>query len=102
MSDLVNLSPPDMSDLSSLMPVTFSVQGVAVGTAFIAIWIKYVDSDDELLAYDGSTFQSPFDSNSWLEKPLGNDDLINFSVIPERGWLRAVEKFRVEGSPVIT
>lgn len=101
MSALVNLSPADMSDLSALTPITFSILGVAVGTAFIAVWMKYEDSDDELLVYDGVAFQFPFSSNSFVEKPTASDDLINFSVVPELGWLRAVDKFRIEGEPAI-
>jgi len=101
MSVLVNLSPADMDDLSSLQPVTFSVQGVAVGTAFIAVWMKYEESEDEILIYDGSTFQFPFNINSSVDKPTVSDDLINFSVVPEGGWLSAVNKFRIEGEPAI-
>lgn len=101
MSTLVNLSPADMSDLSSLTPVTFSVQGVAVGTAFVAVWMKYADSDDEILVYDGIAFQFPFSANSSISKPTGSDDLINFRVVPELGWQRAVGEFRVEGFPAI-
>ena len=98
---LVNIRPTDMGNLTLLMPVTFSVQGGAPA-AFIAIWVRYEGVDDEVLVYDGTNFQYPFDINSFLERPTGSDDLVAFSILPERGWLRNIDKFRVQGDPTIT
>ena len=90
-----------MGNLTMLMPITFSVQGAAAG-AFIAVWVQYEESDDEVLVYDGLSFQYPFDLNSFVERPTESDSLVNFSIIPELGWRQSVDKFRVQGDPTIT
>lgn len=100
MALLVNIRPVDMSNLTVLMPITFSVQN-APAAAFVAVWVRYEGSDDEILVHDGAEFIYPFDLNSTIERPAGGDDPINFSIVPELGWQRDIAKLRVQGDPTI-
>ena len=86
-----------MSELTTLTPVAVSIQG-AESTTFAFIWIRYADSDDEFLVFDGIEFLPPFSENSVTSRPKGDDTLINFEVLPELGWEREVAKFRVEAA----
>lgn len=92
-----------MSDLTTLMPVTFSVQSAAA-FSLVAIWVRYEDSSDEILVFDGVEFHEPFATNSTRALPKADGSVHNFSIVPELGWERTVAKFRAqaEGEGVFT
>ncbi len=99
MSDLINLQPADGS-VDALKPVTFTVQG-GNPVSFIAIWVRYEGSDEEILVNDGVDFIAPFAANSEKLRPLGDDTLVSFSIVPELGWLANLARVRVDGFPLI-
>lgn len=100
MSSLVNLNPPDMSDLDSLQRVSFSIID-ASGVSIALIWIRFEDEEDEEVIWDGIQFSEPYDENSTLLKPLGNDNNLYFELIPEGGWKANISELRVEAIPTI-
>ncbi len=99
MSDLINLQPDDGS-VDRLKPITFTVQG-GDPSSFIGIWIRYEGEEDEILVNDGVDFLPPFAANSQKLRPLGDDTLVSFSVVPELGWLGNLALVRVDGFPLI-
>lgn len=101
MAVVQSLFPADTSTLTSFQRVQLSVQqGNAV--SFFAVWVRYEDSLDEFLVYDGTNFRAPFALNSIVSKPHGDDTLVNFSIVPELGWQGSIPEFRVQGFPTVT
>lgn len=100
MADLINLAPPDMSELDSLAPFTFTVQN-GNPVSFVGIWVRYEGSDEELLVRNGTDFVAPFIANSTIIRPLGDDTLVNYSIVPEGGWQGNLARVRVQGFPLI-
>jgi len=90
-----------MSNLGIIQPITFTIQGPDA-SSFVGIWVQYEGDDEEVLAYDGTSFITPFVQNSTVEKTLGDDTLQNFSVVPEGGWPANLASIRVQGFPVIS
>lgn len=95
MAILINLNPPDLSDLGNLKPFTFTIQDGEPNT-HVGIWLRYEGSDDDILVHNGTNFVWPFDTNSTIERPLGDDSLLNFSVASEFGWAGNIANVRVE------
>ena len=100
MADLVNLEPPDMGMLDSLEPISFIIQN-GDPVSFVGIWIQYEGADEEILVSNGVDFISPFVANSSKVKPLGDDTLVSYSIMPEGGWQGNLARVRVQGFPVI-
>ena len=94
---IISLNPPDMSDLSTLQPITFSVIDSDVpNTSSILAWLKFSGEDDKILIFDSEDFSFPFETNSTLVKPEGTDRTQSFSIIPEGAWQKDIEELRVE------
>lgn len=99
MANLINLKPADGS-VDSLKPITFTITG-GNPSSFVGIWIRYEDSDEEILVTDGVDFVYPFAANSSHLHPLGDDTLKEFSIVPEGGWQGNLARVRVQGFPLV-
>lgn len=100
MSSIAGLNPPDMGTLNRLQRVSFSILDGA-GVSIALVWVRFDGSDDEELVWDGTQFSYPYDSNSTLVRPLGDDTNLHFDIIPEGGWIANISELRVEAVPAI-
>ena len=89
-----------MANLDRLEPISFTVQG-GNPVSFVAVWVRYEDSAEEILVNNGTRFLPPFDANSEILRPYGDDTLVTYSIIPEGGWQGNISQVRVEGFPLV-
>ncbi len=89
---IINMAPADFGAdvaVAKHTPITFTVHG---GASHVLVALRYENSHERVIVYDDG-FQPGYTAASFAD--VVDDENIDFSVIPNGGWLGSIGCFSV-------
>jgi len=88
-----NVSPAASTEIEALTPVEFDVLDLDPGLRLVLITLKYENSGNTLLIFNGVNFVSPFSAGTSSVSAITNG--LHFSILPSGGWAGNIEELFV-------
>ena len=76
--------------LARITPVQFDVTDLSPGVGAVIVTVKFVGDDSTLVAFDGTNFLPPFDSDTSAVTEIENG--YHFSILPTAGWRKSIDE----------